>query len=120
VLKPNTSNHPTQSIVAVIESDCQCRFTADMVVRLRLAVHGPRNDRIFHLVAINGRKRRNAKPIETLGMFKARSPSGGSKCVEWNPAHIKRWLDNGAQPSERVVRLLELVCDLVCYLSQPT
>jgi len=81
-----------------------------MVVRLRLAVQGPRNDRIFHLVAINGRKRRDAKPIETLGVFKARSPTGGSKTVEWNPTHIKKWLDNGEQPSDRVVRLLELDC----------
>jgi small subunit ribosomal protein S16 len=80
-----------------------------MVVRLRLAVHGKQNDRIFHLVAINGRKRRNAKPIETLGVFRARSPAGGSKTVEWNPSGIRKWLDHGAQPSERVVRLLELV-----------
>lgn len=80
-----------------------------MVVRLRLAVHGNRNDRIFHIVALNGRKRRNAKPIETLGMFKARSATGGFKTVEWNPAGIKRWLDTGAQPSDRVVRMLEMV-----------
>jgi small subunit ribosomal protein S16 len=80
-----------------------------MVVRLRLAMHGKRNDRIFHLVAINGSKRRNAKPIEKLGIFDPRPQLDGTKVVEWDVARIKQWLERGAQPSDRFVQLMELV-----------
>lgn len=34
-----------------------------------MAVHGRRHNRIFHLVAIDHRKRRDAKPIELLGIY---------------------------------------------------
>ncbi|EGG05380.1 uncharacterized protein MELLADRAFT_56424 [Melampsora larici-populina 98AG31] len=40
-----------------------------MVVRIRLARSGPRNHPLFHLVAIQAPKRRDAKPLEQLGVF---------------------------------------------------
>ncbi|CAH7666673.1 hypothetical protein BY996DRAFT_6414830 [Phakopsora pachyrhizi] len=40
-----------------------------MVVRIRLARSGPRNHPLFHLVAIQAPKRRDAKPLEKLGVF---------------------------------------------------
>ena len=90
-----------------------------MAVRLRLAVHGVRNSKIFHLVAIDQRKRRNAKPIELLGIYRARiDPQSTLKSVEWSVDRIKYWLGVGAQPSDSVVKLLTRVRFLctVCYL----
>lgn len=85
-----------------------------MVVRLRLAMHGRRHSQIFHLVAINSRKPRNAKPIETLGIYDpAMTLSEKHKTVEWSVNRIKYWLGVGAQPSKSVVRLLEVVSFLV-------
>ena len=82
-----------------------------MTVRLRLAVHGVRNNRIFHLVAIDQRKRRNAKPIELLGIYRPRvEPKSPHKSVEWSVDRIKYWLGVGAQPSDSVVKLLTTVC----------
>jgi small subunit ribosomal protein S16 len=81
-----------------------------MTVRLRLAVHGVRNNRIFHLVAIDQRKRRNAKPIELLGVYRPRvEPKSPQKSVEWSVDRIKYWLGVGAQPSDSVVKLLTTV-----------
>jgi len=80
-----------------------------MVVRLRLAMHGLRHNQIFHLVAINSRKARNAKPIETLGIYDpAMTLNEKHKTVEWSVNRIKYWLGVGAQPSKSVVRLLEV------------
>lgn len=42
---------------------------ANMPVRIRLASHGQRNTPFFHIVAIKNTKRRDAKPIETLGTY---------------------------------------------------
>ena len=82
-----------------------------MPVRLRLAMHGQRNNRIFHLVAIDLRKRRDAKPIETLGIYDQRLRLGQKhKTMEWSVDRIKYWLEKGgALPSKSVVKLLEKV-----------
>ena len=81
-----------------------------MTVRLRLAVHGVRHSKIFHLVAIDQRKRRNAKPIELLGVYRPRvEPNSPHKSVEWSVDRIKYWLGVGAQPSDSVVKLLTTV-----------
>jgi small subunit ribosomal protein S16 len=40
-----------------------------MVVRIRLARHGTRNNPFYHLVAIRDKAARNAQPIEKLGEY---------------------------------------------------
>lgn len=81
-----------------------------MVVRIRLSMHGRRHNRIFHLVAINGRKARDAKPMETLGVYDPAMKLGEKhKTVEWSVGRINYWLGVGAVPSKTVVRLLEVV-----------
>lgn len=81
-----------------------------MVVRIRLAMHGRRHKHVFHFVAINSRKARNANPIETLGIYDpAMTLDQKHKTVEWSVDRIKYWLGVGALPSKTVVRLLEMV-----------
>lgn len=81
-----------------------------MAVRIRLAMHGLRHNRIFHMVAINNEARRNAKPIETLAVFDPRVKLGEpQKTVQWSVDRIKYWLENGAKPTESVVKLLTVV-----------
>ncbi|KAI0778464.1 ribosomal protein S16 [Trametes elegans] len=80
-----------------------------MAVRLRMAVHGVRNNRIFHLVAINQRQRRNAKPIELLGVYNPHlKPGESTKTIEWSVQRIKYWLNVGATPSKSVTKLLQM------------
>src|SRR6266404_4827149 len=87
-------------------------FTYSMPVRLRLSLHGLRHNRIFHLVAVDIRKRRDAKPIELLGVYDPRLRLGQeSKTMHWSVDRIFYWLEKGgAQPSKSVVKLLERVC----------
>jgi small subunit ribosomal protein S16 len=73
-------------------------------------MHGVRNNRILHLVAIDGRKRRNAMPIETLGIYDPKvQPGASGKTVRWSVDRINYWLGVGAEPSKPVVRLLTVV-----------
>lgn len=82
-----------------------------MAIRLRLAMHGLRNNRFFQLVAIDHRKARNAKPTELLGVYKPRiEGTDGEKTLEWSVNRIRYWLHMGAVPSKSVVGLLERVC----------
>ena len=81
-----------------------------MPMRLRFSVHGLRNNRIFHLVAIDRRRRRDGKPVELLGMYQSHlKPGESKKVVEWSVDRIRYWLSVGAVPSKSVVRFLELV-----------
>ncbi|RPD81922.1 ribosomal protein S16 [Lentinus tigrinus ALCF2SS1-7] len=80
-----------------------------MAVRLRMAVHGVRNSRIFHIVAVNQRQRRNAKPIELLGVYDPRlKPGESTKTIQWSVQRIQYWLNVGATPSKTVTKLLHM------------
>ncbi|KAH9837033.1 ribosomal protein S16 [Rhodofomes roseus] len=80
-----------------------------MVVRLRISLHGPRNNKTHRLVAIDGSARRNAHPIEVLGMWNPRTQLGETtKTVRWSVERIRYWLGVGAQPSKTVQELLDL------------
>ncbi|KAL1708996.1 ribosomal protein S16 domain-containing protein, partial [Schizophyllum commune] len=78
-----------------------------MTMKIRLAMHGHRNHRIFHLVAINSDKRRNARPTELLGIYDPHLNDQGRKTVEWAVDRIRYWLSVGAQPTKSAVKLLE-------------
>ena len=85
-----------------------------MTVRLRMAVHGTKRNRIFHLVAIDHRRRRDGKPIELLGMYDPypnfdKHGEHSHKTMKWSVDRIKYWLGVGAVPSKPVVRFLEWV-----------
>ncbi|KAI0800985.1 ribosomal protein S16 domain-containing protein [Fomes fomentarius] len=80
-----------------------------MAVRIRMAVHGVTNNRIFHIVAVNQRQRRNVKPIELLGVYNPRlKPGENTKIIEWSVQRIQYWLNVGATPSRSVTKLLQM------------
>ena len=93
-----------------------------MAVKIRMAMHGVRNNRIFHIVAINQRQRRNAKPIELLGVYNPRlAPGETTKTIEWSVQRIRYWLRVGAQPSKTVSKLLHMVrACLLPYVCEST
>ena len=83
---------------------------ATMAVRIRLAMHGIRHNRIFHMVAIDHEARRNAKPIETLAIFDPKVKLGQTqKTVQWSVDRIRYWLEKGAKPSESAIKLMTMV-----------
>ncbi|KAF7306834.1 Ribosomal protein [Mycena indigotica] len=80
-----------------------------MPMRLRLALHGRAHAKVFHLVAVDGRARRDARPAELLGVYNPHVELGQkNKTVQWSVDRIRYWLHVGAVPSGAAVRLLEL------------
>jgi len=79
-----------------------------MPLRLRLAMHGHRHCKVFHLVAIDSRLRRDAKPAEVLGVYDPHSKEGDARVIRWSVNRIRYWLNVGAIPSKSVVKMLEL------------
>ena len=88
-----------------------------MPIRLRLAMHGTRHRKIFHLVAINHTLRRDAKPAELLGIYNPHDrDTDNTRLVRWSVTRIHHWLSVGARPSKSVVKLLELVRALLLVI----
>ena len=76
-----------------------------MAVHLRLARTGRHKRPMYRVVAADSRKARDGRFIEILGQYNPRQ----------EPSHLKvdndkavAWLKQGAQPTERVRKLLEI------------
>ncbi|KAK7279038.1 hypothetical protein RJT34_24081 [Clitoria ternatea] len=76
-----------------------------MVVRIRLARLGCRNNPFYRVIVTDSRTTRDGKNIEVLGFY---NPIGkdDEKKMRLKLERIKYWLSVGAQPSEPVERLL--------------
>jgi small subunit ribosomal protein S16 len=66
-----------------------------VAVKLRLMRMGKTKQPTYRVVAADARSPRNGRFIEVLGTYDPRQ----------NPSH---WLSNGAQPTERVGKLLKI------------
>jgi len=55
----------------------------------------------YRIVATDSRNRRDGAPIEELGTYNPRS-----KELKLNTEAVKKWINNGAQPSEMVAGLI--------------
>ena len=81
-----------------------------MPIRLRMAMHGHAHKKTFHIVAINSKLARNAKPAELLGIYDPHSADDKNpRVVRWSVDRIRYWLSVGAIPSKPVAKLLQLV-----------
>lgn len=75
-----------------------------MAVKLRLMRMGKTKQPTYRLVAADSRSPRNGRFIELLGTYQPRLDTPGFKVDE---EKLNKWLGNGAQPTERVQKLLE-------------
>lgn len=98
-------------------------------IRIRLARHGQRNQPLYHIVAIQAGKAREARPLEKLGEYdpiarvrntdfipapnrifgKETVQPPLEKTVSWDLARIKWWIGQGAEPTGTVRNLLDRV-----------
>ena len=76
-----------------------------MPVKIRLAQRGKKKNRTYRVVVADSRSPRDGKFIEDLGYY---DPHHNHSKVEINVDKAVSWLDNGAQPSERAQKLLEI------------
>jgi len=68
------------------------------VVKIRLSLKGKKGQRSFWIIAIDGRKARDSgNYLEYLGFYNPRS-----KEIKLVKDNIKKWLAQGAQPTDTV------------------
>ena len=76
-----------------------------MAVRLRLMRRGKKKQPTYRVVAADSRSARNGRFIESIGYY---DPRQEPSVVNIDNEKALRWLRNGAQPSERVEKLLKI------------
>lgn len=82
-----------------------------MVLRIRLARWGCTHTPFYRIVLASPLKARDAMPKEWLGTYNPIS-EGGYKMISLNAERIKYWLSVGAEPTERMEKLLSL-CGMI-------
>ena len=73
------------------------------MVRLRLTRMGRRKHPFYRVVAANSRSPRDGRCIEQLGYY---DPMQAPSVVKIDLERVDYWLGVGAQPSERVAKLI--------------
>jgi small subunit ribosomal protein S16 len=76
------------------------------MVTIRLARGGAKKRPFFHIVVTNSRSSRDGRYIERVGYFNPVA-AGGETRLNLDAARIDHWISKGAQPSERVQRLIK-------------
>ena len=77
-----------------------------MSTKIRLSRAGAKKRPYYRVVVADVRSTRDGKFIERVGSYNPLLPKTDPNRVKINAERIKYWLDNGAQPTERVARFL--------------
>ena len=72
-----------------------------MAVKIRLSRGGRKKLPFYHIVAADERSPRDGRFIEKLGFW---NPI--TKELNWNVELVNKWLSQGAQPTERLQKLI--------------
>ncbi|HTY18368.1 MAG TPA: 30S ribosomal protein S16 [Myxococcota bacterium] len=72
------------------------------MVKIRLSRAGAKKRPYYHIVAIDGRARRDGRPLDTLGTY---NPITRPKQIEIDTARLDAWVKRGAQVSDAVTAL---------------
>lgn len=78
-----------------------------MAIKIRLARGGSRKRPFYRIVAADGRMPRDGRYIERLGTYSPLLPKSSEDRVKMNMDRIQHWLGEGAQPTDRISRMLE-------------
>ena len=76
-----------------------------MPVKIRLTRMGKKKQPSYRVVVMDSRKPRDGKYIEQIGRYDARQDPS---LIEINNERAVEWLQQGAQPTERAKKLLEI------------
>lgn len=75
------------------------------MVTIRLARGGSKKRPFYHLVVTDSRNKRDGRFIERLGFFNPVA-RGQEEVLRLDQDRIEYWVSQGAQPSDRVAKLL--------------
>jgi small subunit ribosomal protein S16 len=76
------------------------------MVKIRLSRGGAKKRPFYQIVVADIRKTRDGRSIERIGFFNP-GASGGEVRLRVDRDRAEHWLSQGAQPSERVAKLLK-------------
>lgn len=75
-----------------------------MAVKIRLARHGAKKRPYYRIVVADSRSPRDGKFIDEVGRY---NPCVEPSMIKFDMEKVDKWIANGAQPTDTVVRLLE-------------
>ncbi|WP_434289151.1 30S ribosomal protein S16 [Celeribacter sp. SCSIO 80788] len=78
-----------------------------MAMKIRLARGGSKKRPFYRIVATDSRMPRDGRFIEKLGTYNPLLPKDSEQRVQMDIDAVKAWLEKGAQPTDRVARMLE-------------
>ena len=78
-----------------------------MAMKIRLARGGSKKRPFYRIVAADSRMPRDGRFIEKLGTYNPLLPKDSEERVKMNMERIQYWLGQGAQPTDRIARMLE-------------
>jgi small subunit ribosomal protein S16 len=78
-----------------------------MAMKIRLARGGSKKRPFYRIVAADSRMPRDGRFIEKLGTYNPLLPKDSEDRVKMDVERVKHWLDLGAQPTDRIARMLE-------------
>ena len=76
------------------------------MVTIRLSRAGVKKRPFYHIVVTDSRKKRDGRCIERLGFFNPIATPQEQK-LSIDTARVEYWISTGAQPSDRVAKLLK-------------
>ena len=78
-----------------------------MAMKIRLARGGSKKRPFYRIVAADSRMPRDGRFIEKLGTYNPLLPKDSEDRVKMDMDRVKYWLGEGAQPTDRISRMLE-------------
>jgi small subunit ribosomal protein S16 len=81
-------------------------FRNRIMVKIRLSRGGAKKRPFYQIVVADIRKARDGRSIERIGFFNPLA-TGGEVRLRVDRARAEHWLKQGAQPTERVAKLLK-------------
>lgn len=79
-----------------------------MAVKIRLTRLGAKKKPFYRVVIANSTAPRDGKFIEIVGTYNPMLSKENSERVKLNKERINHWLSVGAQPTERVAKLIKI------------
>lgn len=78
-----------------------------MAMKIRLSRGGSKKRPYYSIVAADSRMPRDGRFLEKLGTYNPLLPKDSEERVKMNMERVQYWLSKGAQPTDRIARMLE-------------
>ena len=79
-----------------------------MSLKIRLARAGAKKRPYYRIVIADSKSPRDGRYIEKIGTYDPLQPKGSAERVKFVEDRLKHWLGIGAQPTDRVLRFLDV------------